>query len=71
MKGQSKNLTIQTFYDTMIPEKIHMDSRRLHQILYNLLGNSIKFSNEAGTVELEVSVCSEQIPTSAEEAKAE
>ena len=39
-----------------MPEFVTTDSRRLQQILYNLLGNAIKFSKEDGTVELRVAL---------------
>ena len=56
-KGQSKGLVLRTSCDTLLPEFVRTDSRRLQQILYNLLGNAIKFSKERVTVELQISVC--------------
>ncbi len=56
-QGQSKKISVRTFYDAAVGEFIKTDSRRLQQILYNLLGNAVKFSKEGGVVELSVSVC--------------
>jgi signal transduction histidine kinase/CheY-like chemotaxis protein len=55
-KARSKNLTVQTHYAPNVPETIEMDNRRLQQVLYNLLGNSVKFSKNDGAIELKVSV---------------
>jgi len=57
-KFASNKVGIRCNYDPLLPEYIDTDSRRLQQILYNLLGNAGKFSRTGGTVELRVSVCS-------------
>jgi signal transduction histidine kinase/CheY-like chemotaxis protein len=54
MKAQPKGLRVKTSYDCLLPEFLTTDGRRLQQILYNLLGNAIKFSEENGVVELSV-----------------
>jgi signal transduction histidine kinase/CheY-like chemotaxis protein len=50
--------TIQSFFDPTIPEQIYTDSRRLQQILFNLLGNAIKFSPDDGTIKLSIEMIS-------------
>jgi signal transduction histidine kinase/CheY-like chemotaxis protein len=55
-KSRENNLKVKTYYDNTIPEFIDTDSRRLQQILYNLLGNAIKFSKDEGFVELTVQI---------------
>lgn len=56
MQAQAKKIRLATFYDSSVPEHFITDSRRLQQILYNLLGNAIKFSKEGGTVKLAVTI---------------
>jgi signal transduction histidine kinase/CheY-like chemotaxis protein len=56
-KAVSKKVSLCTIYDARISDVIHTDGRRLQQILYNLLGNAIKFSKEGGVVELRISLC--------------
>ncbi len=54
-----KRLKVVTQYDPLLPEFIHSDSRRIQQILYNLLGNGIKFSQEESIVEFGVKLFSD------------
>jgi signal transduction histidine kinase/CheY-like chemotaxis protein len=55
-KSSENDVKVKTYYDNAIPEFIDTDSRRLQQILYNLLGNAIKFSKDQGAVELHVQI---------------
>ena len=50
-RTEAKGLSFKTEYGSPIPDKIQTDPTRLRQILINLLGNGIKFT-EAGEVRL-------------------
>lgn len=52
-KAEEKNLAINVVYDHGIPDFVKGDPVRLSQILINLLGNAIKFTNQ-GKVQLDV-----------------
>lgn len=53
-KAASKHIHLATYYDAIVPEFVHTDCRRIQQILYNLLGNAIKFSPPQAVVEFGV-----------------
>ena len=49
-----KNIGIQTFIEDKAPELVYGDSGRLRQILFNIFGNSVKFT-PSGNISLTVS----------------
>ncbi|MGK3747395.1 MAG: signal transduction histidine kinase/CheY-like chemotaxis protein, partial [Bacillariaceae sp.] len=55
-KLQDKNVEVRTSYDGLLQKMMTTDSRRLQQILYNILGNAAKFSRAGTTIDLKVRV---------------
>lgn len=52
-KAQSKGLKLIVERDSNLPQWAHTDEKKLYQVLVNLLGNAIKFTNQ-GSVTLRV-----------------
>lgn len=46
--AEQKNLTLECEIADDVPDQVISDQHRLHQILVNLVGNAIKFTNEGG-----------------------
>jgi len=53
MKAQQKDLAFDVIVDDNLPDAILIDATRLRQILFNLIGNAVKFT-EQGSVQVEV-----------------
>jgi len=55
VKAQKKGLLLSIFLDGEVPDTLHGDTLRLRQVLINLLGNALKFT-DAGEVSLQVNL---------------
>lgn len=55
-KAKSNHLELRTRVSPELPEYIVTDGRRLQQILYNLLGNAVKFGSEGKYVDFTISL---------------
>jgi hypothetical protein len=55
-KVREKNVRLRLDYSPFLPEIVETDSRRLQQVLFNLLGNAGKFSNQNSVIDLTVSL---------------
>ena len=56
IRSEAKHLDLHVAYCGLIPETIESDPTRLRQILINLVGNAIKFTDE-GRVDIRVRLC--------------
>jgi polar amino acid transport system substrate-binding protein len=57
-KAREKSLTLTSFVDPELPRALHSDPTRLRQILLNLIGNAIKFTDSGA---IEISLIGEKI----------
>src|SRR5262245_2950649 len=62
VRAAAKNLELRLTYATPVPESISSDPTRLRQILINLIGNAIKFT-ERGSVELRLTLAGLDVQT--------
>lgn len=54
-QAEQKNISLLVDFDTNVPAKIISDSKRITQVLFNLVGNALKFTQD-GHVKIIVSL---------------
>ncbi len=59
LRAEAKSLSLTIKFETSLPELIQCDALRLRQILVNLIGNAIKFTDHGG-VSLSLRSCSSE-----------
>ncbi|MBF0453096.1 MAG: response regulator [Candidatus Magnetomorum sp.] len=59
IKAQEKKIAFQTQFDDKLPHAVYADEKRISQILINLLGNAIKFTDQ-GQVLFKASLVDDQ-----------
>ena len=60
-KVEAKNLSLEIINHANLPEYIYMDEVRFHQILFNLVGNAIKFTQKGFIrIETKIKQCKEK-----------
>jgi PAS domain S-box-containing protein len=58
MRAEEKSIKLTFIYHESLPENLISDENKVRQILINLIGNSVKFT-DSGTIEVSVNVTSE------------
>src|SRR5690606_20494501 len=61
VRAEERGISLEYFWKSEIPEQIQTDPARLRQILMNLIGNAIKFT-EVGSVQVAARLVKEGTP---------